>query len=168
MIKHDDIQKFYEYMNSYEKFALDFFGLESTQNLTTKEVSCREPEELVIAHIVWKLVFNQCQTYLAIFPNTRIADYWQHRVLDFYSTLPEYMKTELKSKRGEIDTGTACKILFRACDPNHGRGMTISTLYVIEPDLMVERKYQELMYGILPVMMSGNDKRQVIHYSRGY
>jgi len=168
VIKLEDAQKFFEYKDSFEKFALDFFGLESTQVLTTKEVTCCEPEELLVAHMVWKLTFNHNQTYLAIFPNMRIAEHWRRLVLDYYHTLPEYMRTEVKTKHSEISTGTRCDLLFRVCDPNTGRGMTISTLYMIEPNLMVYRKYQEFMYSILPVMSTGDDKRQVIQFSRGY
>ncbi|MNC16469.1 hypothetical protein D3C75_643240 [compost metagenome] len=166
MIKHEDIISFYNYKDSFAKFALDFFGLETNQDMDSRELSLRDPEELVVAHIVWKTLFNQCQTFMVACANSKVADYWQRRVLDALSQLPEYMKTELRVKRGEIDTGTACRVLFQRVHENTGRGMTLSGLYVIEPHMLGERVHHEFMCSILPTMLSGKQNRQIIQYSR--
>lgn len=168
MIKHDDIHNFYNYMSSFEQFALDFFGLETKQDMASREITLRDPEELVVAHIVWKMLFNRCQTFMVACPNMKIAEYWQHRVLDALSELPEYMKSEMTFKRGEIETGTACKVLFQRIHENTGRGMTLSGLYVIEPQMLTERLRHEFMCSILPTMLAGKQQRQVVQYSRGF
>lgn len=168
MIKLEEFEAFYKYLGSFADFALDFFGIETTQDVESRQITLEGPEDLVVAHIVWKLVFNQGQTFMIATPSDRIAQYWHHRVIDAIAQLPEYMNCGMKIKRNEISTGTGCLALFRICSTNVGRGMTLSGLYVIEPHLIRENTYRDFMHSILPTMLSGTQNRQIVHHSRGY
>ena len=167
MIKHEDIQKFYEYKGSFPKFLLDFFGVETEQDLDTLDTHVTEPEEIVIAHIVWKLLFSDMfHTCMLVVPNQTMSVRWHGRIIDTIEQLPEYMTTKLITKWGCIETGTCNKLYIRVCNESIGRGMTLNGVYVIEPEMIKKDVYIEFMGSIIPSMFSTHG--QIVQYSRGY
>lgn len=167
MIKHDDIQKFYEYSGSFEKFMLDFYGVETKYDLTELDARITEPEEIVLAHIVWKMLFGGLdKNYMVVVPNQTLAVYWHGHIIDAINQLPDYMKTKLTTKWGCIETGTLVKLYIRVCNENIARGMTLNGVYVIESQMVKPRVYQDFMCSVVPSMFSTNG--QIVHYSRGH
>jgi len=168
MINLEHFNSYYEYKGSFEAFARDFFDIETTHDMTTPEVDFCGPEEVVLAHIVWNLLFHYDRTYMVVTPTARLAQHWCRVVADEILRMPEYMNCGLKKTRDVLEFGNGNRVIFRCCNENAGRGMTISSLYVIEPTLIKEHTYKEFMYGILPVIFAGRNNRQVITMSRGY
>lgn len=168
MITEEHFKLYYKYKGSFAEFARDFFGVETTHDLTTREVDFTGPEELIVAHLTWNLLFSYCSTYMVVAPTMRLAQHWSLLVAAAILHMPAYMNCGMKKTRDTLDFGNGNRAIFRVCSENAGRGMTLSNLYVIEPGLIKDRVYKEFMYGILPVMLSGRLNRQVITYSRGY
>lgn len=168
MITMEHFNLYHKYKGSFAEFARDFFDIETTHDMTTREVDFQGPEEVVIAHLVWNLLFNYDSSYMVVAPSARLAQHWCQLVADAIARMPVYMNCGLKKTRDTLDFGNGNRVYFRSCTENAGRGMTISSLYVIEPTLIKDRTYKEFMYGILPVILSGRNNRQVITYSRGY
>ncbi|MNC29634.1 hypothetical protein D3C75_778900 [compost metagenome] len=135
--------------------------------MTTREVDFTGPEEIVIAHLVWNLLFNYDRSYMVVTPTARLAQHWCMLVADAIARMPKYMNCGLKKTRDTLDFGNGNRVYFRTCTENAGRGMTISSLYVVEPGLIKDRVYKEFMYSVLPIVLSGRN-RQVVSYSRGY
>lgn len=164
-IQHADIESFYKYMGSFEEFARDFFDVETTHDLTTQIVNYVGHEDVIVAHIVWSSIFKHERTYLVACPSTVLVHHWRNLVADALVKLPDFMVPDIRGRRDELDIANGCKILFRVCNNNTGRGMTISGLYIIEPPLI--KNYYEFMQSVLPTMTSGKN-RQTFNYSRGY
>lgn len=168
MISLEHFNSYYEYKGSFAAFARDFFDIETSHDMTTKEVDFCGPDEVILAHLVWTILFNYGSTYMVVAPTMRLAQHWCHAVAAAIHQMPEYMNCGLKKTRDALEFGNGNRVIFRCCNENAGRGMTLSSLYVIEPSLIKANTYQEFRYGILPVMLSGRDNRQVITLSRGY
>lgn len=164
-IAHADIESFYNYMGSFEAFARDFFDVETDHDLTTDIVDYVGHEDIIIAHVIWSVLFKHNRTYLVALPTMIVARHWRQLVADALAKLPKYMVPEFRGRSDEIDVANGNKILFRVCNENTGRGMTISGLYIIEPPLI--KRYYEFMQSIIPTMTSGKN-RQTFNYSRGY
>lgn len=167
MIKHEDITSFYEYQASFEKFLLDFFGVETEQDLSDLDARITEPDDIVIAHIVWKMLFGEYfGNYMLVVPNQTMAVRWHGRIIDTIAQLPDYMKTKTKTVWGRIETGTGTRLYVRVCNENIGRGMSLNGLYVVEPELIKQTVYNEFMASVIPCMFSTGG--QIVRYSRGY
>lgn len=168
MITLEHFNLYHKYKGSFADFARDFFDVETTHDLTTRQVDFTGPEEVIVAHLTWNLLFSQVSTYMVVTPSARLAEHWCILVAAAILHIPPYMNCGVKKTRDTLDFGNGNRVIFRVCSENAGRGMTLSNLYVIEPGLIKERTYQEFRYSILPVMLSGHLNRQVITYSRGY
>lgn len=167
MIKHEDIQKFYDYKGSFAKFLLDFYGIETDQDLDSLDARVTEPEELIVAHIVWKMLFGDIFShYMIVVPTQTLAVFWQGRILDSIAQLPDCMTTKPIVTRGCIEVGTFAKTFIRVCSENIARGMTLNGVYIVEPQLNKKWVYEEFMASIIPAMFSTNG--QIVQYSRGY
>ena len=168
MITMEHFNLYHKYKASFAEFARDFFDVETTHDMTTREVDFTGPEEVILAHIAWNLLFNYDRTYMVVTPNGRLAQHWCSLVAEAIARMPAYMNCGIKKTRDTLDFGNGNRVIFRICSENAGRGMTLSSMYLIEPGLIKDRTYKEFMYGILPVILSGRLNRQVITYSRGY
>lgn len=168
MITLEHFNLYHKYKGSFADFALDFFNVETTHDMTTREVDFCGPEEVVVAHLTWNLLFNYDRSYMVVTPTARLAHHWCILVAAAVLHMPKYMNCGMKKTRDTIDFGNGNRVYFRTCSENVGRGMTLSSLYVIEPGLIKDRTYNEFMHSILPVVLGGRVNRQAITYTRGY
>lgn len=164
-VKHTDIDLFYEYTGNFDAFARIFFDVETTHDLATQIVNYVGHEDVIVAHIVWSAIFNHDRTYLVACPTVALVHHWRNLVTDALVKLPGFMIPDIRGRRDELDIANGCKILFRVCNENTCRGMTINGLYIIEPPLI--KRYYEFMQSVMPTMASGKN-RQTFNYSRGY
>lgn len=164
-VNHADIESFYQYMGSFEAFARDFFDVETDHDLTTNVVDYVGHEDIIVAHVIWSVLFKHNRTYVVACPTMIVARHWRQLVADALAKLPNYMVPEFRGRSDVIDLANANKILFRICNENSFRGMAISNLYVIEPPLI--KNYYTFMQAVLPTMTAGKN-RQTFNYSRGY
>lgn len=160
-------EMFRKYCDSFESFALDVFGLETTADLNEHDTSYVGPEEMMVAMACWNIIFHYDKTFLIATPNARIARHWQHLVLDALNEISDEFKPQIKSRDLEITTCTGNSLRFGVVNENLGRGMTINWMVVIEPTLIVPHVYRNFYAGIWPVITAGR-RNQVIRYSRGY
>ena len=168
MITVEHVYKYTNYRSSFADFARDFFGVETTHNMDTREVDFVGPEELILALIVWNALFKFTSTYMVAAHNQIVADHWRHLLIDAVAALPEYLKRNIRTSRDLVEFDNGNRVIFRVCSENAGKGMTLSSLYVVEPSRIKDGIYNEFMAGILPVILSGRSNRQIIRYSRGY
>lgn len=161
------LELFHKYCDSFESFALDMFGLETTADLSSRDTSYVGPEEMMVAMACWNIIFHYNKTLLIATPNARMAHHWHQLVLNALAEIPEEFKPQIKSRHLEISTCTDNRLRFGVVNENLGRGMTINWMTVIEPTMIVPRVYRNFYASIWPVIMSGRCN-QIIRYSRGY
>lgn len=169
MINMEHFNLYYEYKGSFEAFARDFFDVETTHDMTTKIVDYIGHEDIAVAHICWNLIFSTVNTFMVMTPTVRMAHYWSFMISSAMKRLPEYLHPGIvRDVHDEITTKNYSTVKFRPCDVNSCRGMTINTMYIIEPGMLTPRVYDEFMQSVLPTMTAGRKERQVIMQSRGY
>lgn len=158
---------FHKYCDSFESFALDIFGLETTADLSSRDTSYVGPEEMMVAMACWNIIFHYDKTFLIATPNARMAHHWHQMVLDALDKIPNEFKPQIKSRNFEIRTCTGNHLRFGVVNENLGRGMTINWMAVIEPTMIVPHVYRNFYSSIWPVI-TARRCNQVIRYSRGY
>ena len=168
MINLADFQAFYEYKQSFEDFTRDFFDIETTQDVTGPLPELTGHEDLVLAHLCHNILLDTGRTYMVACSTQRQAHYWCQLVCNALMQLPEFMNPGLKKEyHNQIMTGNGNIVRFEVISPNTGRGMTVQAVYIIEPDQVARRVYDEFFCSIYPTMSAGKN-RQLIRYSRGY
>lgn len=166
--KHEEFEAFYKYQGSFKDFALDFYGVETTQDMDTQEPNLTGPEELIVAHIAWKLTFGRATKLMVSTPNDRLAHHWHQLVIDALQVLPEYISSGCKVIHRQINTRLGGNsALFRTCNGQIARGMTLDVVYVIEPPLISPKTLHEFVQTIAFTTLRRNSG-QIFRYTRGY